>query len=135
MNILILGGGGFVGQKLARGLATRGGLRGQPITGLTLADVVDPAPVAAPFAVQRRRCDIADAASVAAVLDGDVDVIFLLAAVVSAHAEADLDAGMATNMMGMLNVLERCRALGHVPVLVFSSSISVYGGAVPRPDL
>lgn len=133
MNILILGGGGFVGQKLARALAARGELRGKAITAMTLADVVDPPAIDAPFPVTSTRCDIADPASVAATLGGDVDVIYLLAAIVSAHAEEDLDAGMSINMMGTLNVLERCRALGTCPVVVFSSSVAVYGGEVPDP--
>ena len=66
MNILIIGGGGLIGQKLARALAQNGTLRGTPITQLTLADINDPAPVDAPFPVATARCDIADPASVAA---------------------------------------------------------------------
>ncbi|MCA0870808.1 NAD-dependent epimerase/dehydratase family protein [Seohaeicola saemankumensis] len=130
MNVLILGGGGVIGQKLGQALARRGHLRGQTITRLTLADVTDPAPV---DGAETIRCDIADAASVAAAIPPDTDVIYLLAAIVSAHAEEDFDAGMSINMMGTLNVLERCRALGTCPVVVFSSSVAVYGGEVPDP--
>lgn len=130
MNILILGGGGVIGQKLGQALIKRGRLRGREITRLTLADVVDPAPM---DGAETIRCDIADAASVAAAIPADTDVIYLLAAIVSAHAEEDFDAGMSINLMGTLNVLERCRALGTTPVVVFSSSVAVYGGEVPDP--
>lgn len=133
MNILILGGGGVIGQKLAASLAARGELRGQPIAKITLADISDPPPVAASFPVETTTCNIADAASVKACIDEGVDVIYLLAAIVSAHAEEDFDAGLSINMMGTLNVLERVRALGTRPVVVFTSSIAVYGGEVPDP--
>ena len=133
MNILIIGGGGFIGRKLALQLAERGTLRGQTITGLTLADLNDPAPIDAPFPVTTRACDISDAGSVEGLIDGSEDVIYLLAAVVSAHAEADFDAGMQANLFGVLNVLERCRALPGAPVLVFTSSCAVFGGEVPDP--
>ena len=133
MKITIIGGGGLVGQKLARALAARGTLRDQTIDSMVLADVVDPAPVEAPFAVTRTRCDIADRASVDALLAGGTDVIYLLAAIVSGQAEEDLDLGMAINMMGVFNVLESARALGTCPVMVFTSSIAVYGGEVPDP--
>ncbi|MDU8909802.1 D-erythronate dehydrogenase [Aestuariicoccus sp. MJ-SS9] len=132
MNILILGGGGVIGQKLGRALLRRGHLRGRDIASLTLADVVDPAPVEG---ARSLTCDIADPASVAAAIPEGTDVIFLLAAIVSAHAEEEFDAGMSINLMGTLNVLNRCRALGTKPVVVFSSSIAVYGGEVPDPIL
>ena len=135
MNILIIGGGGFIGQKLASALAKRGELRGAPISKLTLADVVDPAPISVGLDVHTTRCDIADFASVAACVTGEVQVIYLLAAIVSAHAEEDFDAGMSINLMGTLNVLERARALGTRPVVLFTSSIAVYGGEVPDPIL
>lgn len=130
MNILILGGGGVVGQKLGRALAARGRLDGQGITRLILADVVDPAPVEG---AETMVCDIADPAAVAAAVTPDTDVIYLLAAIVSAHAEEDFDAGLRINLMGTLNVLERARALGTCPRVVFTSSIAVFGGEVPDP--
>lgn len=133
MNILILGGAGLVGQKLARALAARGTLRDQPISRLTLADVNMPAKVDAPFDVQYRTCDITSADSMAESIDADTDVIYLLAAVVSAHAEQDFDFGYKVNMHGTLNVLERARALDTQPVLVFTSSIAVFGGETPQP--
>lgn len=133
MKVLIIGGGGLVGQKLAKSLAARGELRGQAINSLVLADVVDPAQIEAPFAVETVTCDIADPASVGAVIDAETDVIYLLAAIVSGQAEEDMDLGYKINMMGTLNVLERCRELGTKPVVVFTSSIAVYGGEVADP--
>ncbi|QFU09661.1 putative epimerase/dehydratase [Rhodobacteraceae bacterium THAF1] len=133
MNILIIGGGGVIGQKLAAKLAERGTLRGQPITKLTLADINDPTPVDASFEVQTTTCNIADPASVEQTVTAEADVIYLLAAIVSAHAEEDFDAGWQINMVGTLHVLERLRTLGSKPVLVFTSSMAVYGGEVPDP--
>lgn len=133
MNVLIIGGAGLIGQKLARRLAERGTLRGENIDTLTLADINDPLPVEADFEVRTASCNIADPASLAGVIDESIDVIFLLAAIVSAHAEEDLDAGLSINMGGTLNVLQRCRDLGSCPVLVFTSSIAVNGGDVPQP--
>ena len=133
MNILIIGGGGVVGQKLARRLAERGELRGQTISSMVLADIADPPQPEAPFPVASASCDISDAAAVAGLIDESTDVIYLLAAVVSAHAESDFDIGMRVNLHGVLNVLERCRALKSAPVLVFTSSLAVFGGDVPDP--
>ncbi|MGY3439053.1 MULTISPECIES: D-erythronate dehydrogenase [unclassified Marinovum] len=133
MNILILGGGGVVGQKLATALVARGTLRGKEISKITLADIADPAPIAGAVPVETTRCDITDPASIAACLTAETDVIYLLAAVVSAHAEEAFDDGMNINLFGPLNVLQRCRELGTKPVVVFSSSIAVYGGEVPDP--
>lgn len=130
MNILIIGGGGVVGQKLGRALVGRGHLRGQDISQITLADIVPPAPIDGCTAAQ---VDIANRASVDALIGADVSVIYLLAAVVSAHAEAEFEDGMSINLQGTWNVLERVRQLGHAPVVVFSSSIAVYGGEVPDP--
>jgi nucleoside-diphosphate-sugar epimerase len=134
MNILIIGGGGVIGQKLAQSLSRRGTLRGQAITRLTLADLSAPPTIAdAPFPVDTVACDIADPASVATCLTDATQVIFLLAAIVSAHAEEDFDAGYRINLMGTMNVLDRARALGTRPVVVFTSSLAVYGGEVPDP--
>lgn len=133
MKVLILGGGGVIGQKLGRKLAATGTLRGQPIAEICLADLGEPAAIDSAIPVQRRVCDIADRAQVDATITPDTDVIFLLAAVVSSHAEADFEAGLNANFFGFLNVVERCRSLGTNPVVVFSSSLAVFGGEVPDP--
>jgi nucleoside-diphosphate-sugar epimerase len=55
-------------------------------------------------------------------------VVFHLAAVVSAAAEADFDLGMRVNLQGTLAVIEACRALPTPPRLVFTSSVASFGG-------
>ncbi len=126
MRILITGGGGFIGQKLARRLAAEGTLRGEPIRGLTLVDLSEPAPVEAPFPVTRLACDISEGSAVAALMAPPFDVIFHLAAVVSGAAEADFDLGMRVNLFGTLNLLQSARAGGNAP----SSSMPP-----PRPPM
>lgn len=133
MNILIIGGGGVVGRKLASALVDRGHLMGRDITKITLADIADPELKAGSVHITGLACDITDPASVAEAITPETDVIYHLAAVVSAHAEEDFEAGMKINLDGTRNILERCRTLGTAPVVVFTSSIAVYGGDVPDP--
>jgi D-erythronate 2-dehydrogenase len=131
MRVSIIGGGGFIGQKLARALAARGELCGQRIESMVLADVVEPQPVEAPFPVGLLACDIRDRGQVdeAVALAG---VVFHLAAIVSAQAEEEFDLGLDINLHGSLNVFQAARALGTCPVVVFTSSVAVYGGDVPE---
>lgn len=133
MKIVIIGGGGFIGRRLAHRLAERGELRGERISRLVLADLEAPPGLDAPVEARSVACDITDPASVADALSSDTDVVFHLAAVVSSHAEAEFDTGMAVNLHGTLNVLERGRALGTAPVIVYASSLAVFGGDVPDP--
>lgn len=132
MNIIILGGGGFLGQKLARALAGAGNLRGQHIGKLTLADLAVPPGIDAPFPVETVALDVTDRDATRAALAGQ-DVIYHLAAIVSGQAEAAFDLGIDVNLMGSLNVFEGARAGGLCPVVVFTSSVVVYGGEVPDP--
>ena len=51
MKISILGGGGFLGRKIAAKLANDGTLGGKRVTGLTLFDMTEPPKPDAPFPV------------------------------------------------------------------------------------
>lgn len=133
MKVLIIGGGGFLGQKLAKALAARGELRRSEITKLTLADVVTPNVVTASFPVATCLVDITDPAQVRTLIEDGHDVIYHLAAIVSGQAEAEFDLGMNINLYGSINIFEAIRALGRKPVVVFTSSIAVYGGEIPDP--
>ncbi|MBD3678755.1 MAG: SDR family oxidoreductase [Rhodobacteraceae bacterium] len=133
MHILITGGGGFLGQKLARKLAANGKLRGQEITAMTLMDVAVPACPDAGFPINAEACDVSDEAAVGRLFakHGPFDVIYHLAAVVSGAAEADFDLGMRVNLMGSLNMFQAARAQGNCPVVVYASSIAAHGGEEP----
>ena len=61
------------------------------------------------------------------------DVIFHLAAAVSAECEADFDLGLRANVQATGALLASCRALGSSPVVVFASSLAVYGGSAEHP--
>jgi nucleoside-diphosphate-sugar epimerase len=128
MQITILGGGGFLGRKLAARLARDGALGGRAITGLTLFDLQAPAAISAPFPVRCLGGDVADPAAVGAAIPPGTEVVVHLAAVVSAAAEADYDLGMKVNLHGTLAVLQACRALGTRPRVIFTSSVASFGG-------
>jgi nucleoside-diphosphate-sugar epimerase len=60
-------------------------------------------------------------------------VIFHLAAAVSGECEADFDLGLRANLRATETLLAACRGLGTSPVLVFSSSLAVFGGSAEHP--
>jgi nucleoside-diphosphate-sugar epimerase len=126
MKISILGGGGFLGRKIAAKLAKDGELGGKRITALTLFDVMEPPKPDAPFPVTSVGGDVV-ALPDSAIPEG-TDVIFHLAAVVSAAAEADYDLGRRVNIRGTDAVIDRCRAMGTRPRVVFTSSIASFSG-------
>ena len=130
MKITILGGGGFLGRRVAAQLAQTGTLRGKPITGLTLFDLHEPPPLEAPFPVTRLAGDIV--ALPEAAIPSGTHVIFHLAAVVSAQAEADYDLGRRVNLRGTDAVVDACRRIvaagGKPPRVVFTSSVASFSG-------
>ena len=56
------------------------------------------------------------------------DVVFHLAAVVSAAAEADYDLGRRVNLDGLRAVIDACRGLRKPPRVVFTSSVASFSG-------
>ena len=127
MNITILGGGGFLGRKLANRLAKDGTLGGTRVSSLVLFDLTaPPAPEGAAFPVTSIGGDLAELPD--GVIPPGTSVVFHLAAVVSAQAEADYDLGRRVNVRGTDAVIDACRKLASPPRVVFTSSIASYGG-------
>jgi D-erythronate 2-dehydrogenase len=130
MKITILGGAGFLGRKIAIRLAQAGTFKDETIAGLTLFDLTEPRPLDAPFPVHRLAGDLL--ALPDAAIPPDTDVIFHLAAVVSAQAEADYDLGRRVNLRGTDAVIDACRRIvksgGKPPRVVFTSSVASFSG-------
>ena len=131
MRVVITGGGGFIGSKLAKALLGRGALAGRKITRLVLADQAFPE-FPADSRLETLAGDIADPAFAARAIAPDTDSIFHLAAVVSGAAEADFDLGMRVNLGGARAVLEAARRCARPPRLVFASSVAAFGGDLPE---
>ncbi|MEM5383573.1 D-erythronate dehydrogenase [Paraburkholderia phymatum] len=136
MKVLITGGAGFLGQRLARELLARGELKGadgrrQPITELVLLDVVA-APGPNDARVRIESGDIAERGVLERLIDEKTLAIFHLAAIVSGQAESDFDLGMRINLDASRLLLDVCRMRGHKPRVVFTSSVAVYGGDLPE---
>ena len=127
MRIVITGGCGFLGQRVALQLLAQ-----RDVDGLVL---FDNAPSTLPLPDDKRlkvvTGDIADREAVRRVISTGTDSVFHLAAVVSGQAESDTDLGYRVNLDGTRAVLDACRALGTCPRVVFASSLAVYGGALP----
>lgn len=133
MHVLITGAAGFLGQRLTAALLDRGELNGRTLTRLTLVDQIAPVPPAHDdITLDCRAMDITRAGALDSLLGERPEVIYHLAAVVSAAAEADLDLGMAVNFDATRALLEGCRAAGLAETrLVMASSVAVYGGELP----
>jgi nucleoside-diphosphate-sugar epimerase len=135
MEVLITGGAGFLGAKLARQLLARGtlaGPSGQPekISRITLLDQVAAQGLDDPR-IAVMTGDAADPAVIAKALTPSVQSVFHLAAVVSGEAESDFDLGMRINLDATRILLEQARKNGNRPRLVFTSSVAVFGGDLP----
>ena len=128
MKISILGGGGFLGRKIAERLAREGTYAGRKIASLTLFDMFEPPAPDAPFPVTTLAGDVVELPEAAVPIG--TDVVFHLAAVVSAQAEADYDLGRRVNLRGTDAVVDACRRLvaagGKPPRVVFTSSVASF---------
>jgi nucleoside-diphosphate-sugar epimerase len=142
-HIVITGGAGFLGLRLARALLAAGelqlaGAQTRRIAGITLVDrVAPPADVLADARVTALTGDLnallEEKNRPSPVIADDVAIIFHLAAAVSGECEADFDLGMRSNFAATLALLETCRALKTKPMLVFASSLAVFGDTPGQP--
>ena len=144
MNILITGGAGFIGTRLARTLLQRGSLDGRPIARIVLADQAPAqADLLADGRVDTRVGPLL--AHCEGLRDEAFDGVFHLASAVSGECEADFELGLRSNLDSTRALLDALRHRASLPgstgapatKLVFSSSIAVFGpdAAVPMPSV
>jgi nucleoside-diphosphate-sugar epimerase len=142
VHAVVTGGAGFLGSRLTRELLAAGSIAvdGGGARQLTRVTVLDQAPLpedlAADDLVAFTRGDLGE------LLDPSgrgrdtlaaADVIFHLAAAVSGECEADFDLGMRANLLVTESLFASCRALATNPVVVFSSSLAVFGASDDHP--
>jgi nucleoside-diphosphate-sugar epimerase len=142
VNVVITGGAGFLGSRLARELLAAGSLEvagggARPLSRVTLIDqAAVPPDLAADERVTAVRGDLGELLDPRGAGPGtlaDADVIFHLAAAVSGECEADFDLGLRANLRATEALLASARAAGTSPVVVFSSSLAVFGGSAELP--
>jgi nucleoside-diphosphate-sugar epimerase len=124
VNVLITGGGGFIGSRLAEAL-----LRRDPKARIRLLDIAFPPGLDARFECVQGNVYAPDV--VARAMGTDTDSVFHLASVVSGGAEQDFDAGYRVNLDGGRVLLEQARRQPKPPKYVFASSVAAFGGKLP----
>jgi nucleoside-diphosphate-sugar epimerase len=127
MQIIITGGAGFLGQRLAKAL-----LSSQlQFDKLVLVDIVMPLNANNDARIECHQVDLAGPGAATVLVQPDTGIIFHLAAVVSSHAEKEFDAGWKVNLDITRHLLEACRHTRPGIRFVFSSSLAVFGGDLP----
>lgn len=135
MRILITGGAGFLGARLAREILKKGQLNGQALSEVVIADLF-PAP-ADLLADPRVKGHAGPMLEQGDLFKSGFDGVFHLASAVSGECELDFDLGLRSNVDSSRLLLDSLRASGKTARLVFASSVAVFGPDIgnPMPDL
>ena len=147
MNIIITGGAGFLGVRLATALLARGslslaGAATQAVNNITLVDRAAPSAdllqdprINALEGDLNQLLDLNLASNMAAKESvwSQADVVFHLAAAVSGECEADFDLGLRSNVDATRALLQMCRSVQTQPTVVFASSLAVFGNSAAQP--
>jgi len=129
-HVLVTGANGYIGRALARALAKR--LASGEIQGLTLADLaLDDQALHHKPGVRLVTGDLCDSTVLDAALASAPDTVFHLASVTSRRAEENFELGLRVNLEGAVALFEHLRRQEQCPVVVFASSIGVFGTPLP----
>ncbi len=138
MTLVITGGAGFLGQRLATRILADGHLKLPDGTELMRPAIVladRPGATLAPELegrVTQSALDVTDASATRDAM-AEAQAIFHLAAVVSGQAEAEFDLGLAVNLDGTRNVLAAAHATGRRIPVIGTSSLAVFGANATEP--
>ncbi len=127
MQIIITGGAGFLGQRLAKALLASS----IEFDELLLIDVMMPSNSGMDNRVSCRQADLSEVGATKNLLTPRTGLVFHLAAIVSSHAEKEFDLGWSVNLDTTRQLLEACRHQHPGIRFVFASSLAAYGGALP----
>jgi nucleoside-diphosphate-sugar epimerase len=130
MRVMITGANGFVGRALVKRLLDAGELRGQAISALLLLDK-DLQSFPDDKRLRRHQGSVTDAALLRRALADGIDVVFHLVSIPGGAAEEQYSLGYQVNLLASLELLDQLRGQPGAPVLVYASSVAVYGGALP----
>ena len=131
MRILITGGAGFLGGRLAREILKLGQLAGQRVREVVITDLfAAPADLLADARVKSYAGPLLEQGEM---LASGFDGVFHLASAVSGECELDFDLGLRSNLDSTRLLLDSLRRSGKVSRLVFASSIAVYGPYAEQP--
>ena len=136
-HILITGANGFIGSRLAATMPVGSSLRlndaDHEVERLTLVDHLVTDSTSGPDGAEWIEGDLGTLVSRQPELFASADAVFHLASATSGECEADLDLGLNANLMNGI-ALGRClAAAAHQPLMVFSSTLAIYGGTADAP--
>lgn len=130
MRVIITGAGGFIGRLLVEQLLRAGSLRGSPIQKLILLDFKLHG-FADDSRLRLHEGDITDATLLRRTLADGADVVFHLAGLLESAAEKQYAQGRKINLMASLELLDQLRNREKPSIVIFASSVSVYGPDLP----